>query len=128
MNLSLKYFTRKKETFLSQITKMKILQTIQRQYALLDIVPSHQANQKCPLSNKILFGYSLLLYSIVSQFMHIFRVASGLMEYMECTCSMFASINMFVCFTAIVIKKAVIFENIETIEKLIETSKTVGYL
>lgn len=102
---------------------MKILQTIQRQFALLDIVPSNQTHR---LSNKILLGFSSILCSIVSQLMYIFRVASGIMDYMGCICSMFASINMFVSFAAIVSKRALIFQNLETIENLIDSSKTVS--
>ena len=102
---------------------MKIFQTIQKQYAMMGISPTHPWTQKSLFNKKIAFGLLLFAYCIVSQMVFILHVASGFMEYMEAICSSSATVIMFICFVAIVLRKTKLFESIENIEKLIDTSE-----
>lgn len=63
-------------------------------------------------------------WMIVSQFVYMFRVASGFLEYMVCICSISASLIVFVSFAAIAYRRATLFESIDEIEKLIDSSKS----
>lgn len=99
---------------------MKIFQTVQKYYAILGISPS---NSKYPISERVFFGFLLFGCSATSQFVYIFHVANGLIEYMECVGSICGGIIIFVCFLAIVLRKTTLFKSIDSIEKLIDTSE-----
>lgn len=103
---------------------MKILQAIQKNYAILGIRSSNQSNQKYPFNIKrVFFGFSLSGSVIASQLVYTYYVANGLMEYMECICSISAAIIIFLCFVAIVVGRTTLFESIDNIENFIEKSK-----
>lgn len=103
--------------------RMNILQTVQKQYAIVGISsPSNQLAQKCPFKERIFFGFLLFAYLILSQFVYIFHVASGFMELMVAVCSTSASITMFACFAAVVYRKSILFQCIANEEKLLEAS------
>lgn len=102
---------------------MKILRLVQKHFAALDIGPSNHSAQKYPFNKRILFGFILLGYLIVSQFVYIFHVANGFKEYIECVCSILASITAFVSLPIIVYRETELFESINRMEKLIDTSK-----
>lgn len=99
---------------------MKIFQTVQRHYAILGISSSNQLNELC----KIVLFFFTFGCSIVLQFLYIFRVANGFMDYVEGICMTSSSIITFVSFSAIVFKKPVLFECIDNIERLINKSKS----
>lgn len=102
---------------------MKVFQAIQRHYATLGISRSpNQPNQKYLFNKRIFFGFGLFGYFILSQFVYIFCVASGLMEYVVCISATSASIIQFVCFAAIVYRKSILFECFNKTEELIDTS------
>lgn len=106
--------------------RMKILQTIQKQYAILGISSSNQSIQKMDsLLIRLFFDIFLLSfgYVIVSQLVYIFHVASNLMEYMESICTIAAYIITFASFVAIDFRKTTLFECIDKIEQLIDTSE-----
>lgn len=104
--------------------KIKILCTIQRQYETLGISSSNQPTRSYACSERVLFGFLAFGYAIVSQFVYIFHVADGFMEYMEGSCAAAASIIVFVCFAAIAFQKTTLFECIDNFEKLIGSSKS----
>lgn len=103
--------------------RLKIFRVIQRHFTILGIHPTNQSNQKNPTNKRIVVGFLLFACFIPSQYVYFFYVASDFMEYMECFCSMSASMIIFINLLAIVFKKTLLFENIEKIEKLIETSE-----
>lgn len=103
---------------------MKILKKLQRDYATLGIQDSsNQLPQEFPFNKSVFFGFFLFGYLIVSQILYIYYVASDFMEYIECIGATFASIIVFVCFTAIIYRKTVLFKSIGNMEKLIDTSE-----
>lgn len=102
---------------------MKVFQTIQKQYAILGINSSNQFTLQLPISKRVFFGFSSFFYGIGSQFVYIYFVANGFMEYMDCICSISAAVIMCVCMAAVVFRKAILFECIDDIEKLINTSE-----
>lgn len=55
----------------------------------------------------------------------MFHMDGGLMEYMDAICSISATIIMFICFVAIVLKETTLFESFDSIEKLIDTSEPI---
>lgn len=105
---------------------MKILQTIQKYYAILGVSQSsHQLSEKCPclFSERVLILFLLLECCIAAHFMYMFRVANEFMEYVESICATSGNIIIFVCFATIVFKTTTVFQSIEIIEKLIDTSE-----
>lgn len=105
--------------------KMKIFTIIQSQLATLGISPSNQSTRKCPFSRRVLFGFFLSGCCFVSLFGYIFHVANDFMDYVSCICATSGIIIIFVCFVAIVYRRTTLFDSIERLEKLIETSKTI---
>lgn len=104
--------------------KMKIFQIIQRHFAILGISPSsNRSSQTYSFNGRILFGFLLYVYLIPSQFLYIFRVANGFIDYVDCICSTSASILMLVGFAAMVFQKQTLFECIDKMEKQVNTSK-----
>lgn len=105
-------------------SRMKIFQTVRKKYAMAGISASQQWTQKYAFNNKELFGFLIFGFVIVSQLVYIFFVANDLMEYMECASTGSGTIIMFACFAGIVFRRTALFETIDNIEKLIDTSKT----
>lgn len=103
-------------------TKMKVFQTLQKQYEILGLSSS---NQSTSFSKRVFFVFSLYAYLLASQFVYIYHVASGFMGYMECICATLSSIIMFVCFAAVAFRRSIFFNTIDNIENLIETSKSI---
>lgn len=54
--------------------------------------------------------------------MYIYHVADDFMEYIECVCELYASAVVFVCFMTIALKRDLLSQNIDNIEKFIDTS------
>lgn len=102
---------------------MEIFQTAQTHFAVLGIRPSNQTTRKYSDNRKILFGFLLFVCNAVSQFVYIVHVANGFMEFMDCICATSGSTIVFVGFTTIVFKRTLLFENIDNLQKLIDTSK-----
>lgn len=105
---------------------MEILQTVQKNYAILGISPPHHSNQRLSFNKKVLFGFLSIGSLIFSQAMFIFYVASGFMEYMDSICAISATIVVFICFATIVLRKTKLFEMIENIKKQIGASKATN--
>lgn len=97
--------------------KMKVLKTVRRHYVVLGISPAQR------LSKRVLGGFLLFGYLIVSQFVYFFYKADDFMESMECFCSASGSIIMFIGFAVSVVKRALLFESIANIEQLIDSSE-----
>lgn len=100
---------------------MRIFKLLRRRFAIVGISPN-QWTQKYPFSKRLLFDFLLFGCVFVSQFVYIFHVANGFMDYIECISTTSGTILMFVCFVAIVFSKTKVFEAIDNIEKLIDTS------
>lgn len=101
---------------------MKIFYAIQNQYTALGISLSNRWTQKYSWIERQL---PFLLFGCItfSHLMYIFDVANEFMEYVNCISTTAASTIIFVCFMAIVLRKATLFENIDNLEKLIDTSE-----
>lgn len=100
--------------------KMKIFKTIKKHYAVLGIISSNHS-----LSERICFGFLLSGCNIISQFVYASHVANGFTEYIECICSAFGAVIVFVCFAAVFAKRTSLFETIENIEKLLNGSEAI---
>lgn len=103
--------------------RMKILQTVRNNYAILGISPLNQSNQRDSFSKKVFFGFCLFICLMVLQFVYVFYFANGFMEYMDCFCSISAGISIYTCYGAIVFRKTTLFDGIGIMEKLIDSSK-----
>lgn len=104
---------------------MKIFQTIQRQYAILGITStSNESIGKYSFNRRMLLGFILFACTTASQLMYICCVANDFMEYIECVGVISGSIIVFVCFAAIAFKRILLFDNIDKMEKHIDSSKT----
>lgn len=101
---------------------MKIFKIVQKNYATLGISALHRSNQKYSFNGRLLFGFLSHGFFIISQFVYIFNVTDGFMEYMETICIISGTILMFICLMTIVFKRDLLFEVIDNIEKFIETS------
>lgn len=99
---------------------MKIFHPIQKQYGFLGIPSSNPSTR---FTERILFGVSSYGCVLVLQFVYMFRVVSGFMEFMEGVSSIFAGTLIFICYAAIVFRKSMLLEAIDNIEILIGTSK-----
>lgn len=102
---------------------MKIFRTLQRHYTILGICPSDQPIQNHPPNKRVLFGFLIMSCSIILHFMNIFCVANDFMEYMEGISATSSCSIDYVCFAVIVLRKTIVFEGINKIEKLIDTSE-----
>lgn len=98
---------------------MKILEIVQKHYATMGIMSS----EKYPLNKRILAVFSIFGCGVVSLGVEFFHVSNHLMESIICLCLMFGVIITFNCFAAIVFKRSLLFENINKIETLIDTSE-----
>lgn len=115
------FFLRFKEIF--HQSKMKIFQTVQEQLAIVGICSSNQSIQKLSFNKRIVFGFFVFGCQIVSHFVYTFHVANEFMEYMQCICATSGSILILIGFTAIVFGKAALFESINNIEQVIDSSE-----
>lgn len=105
--------------------KIKILELVQRHYAILGITPSNQSPQKYSFNRRVFFGFLLFGCVIVLHMMYIFRVANGFMDYIVCICSLSGNTITFICFAAVVFKSNLLFEMIGNMETLIDTSESL---
>lgn len=104
---------------------MKIFTVIQKNYAILGINnSSKQSTQEDPTNKRILFGFLLFGCVIGSQLIYISRVASGFMEYMVCISSISSSALTIISFAAVVFQEHKLFECIDRMEKLVDSSET----
>lgn len=107
--------------------RMKIFTIIQSQLAVLGITSSNQsAHYQYPMNRRVLFGFSLYGCCLVSLFGYLFHVANDFMEYVNSICTTSGISIMLFCFVAIVYKRTTLFDSIDSLEKLIETSKLRG--
>lgn len=105
----------------SENAKLKIFNIIQTQYSVLGI--SRASNQTT--DNRVLRGFLLFVWLFISHFAYTFHVANEFMEYVQGVCTTSASAIAFVCFTSRVFTKTTLFESIDSIEKIIETSEPI---
>lgn len=105
---------------------MKILQIVQKYFTIVGISPSNQSmTNDESIKKKIFVGLLLFGYPTISQAVYIIDGASGFIEYMECVCVVAASTIVSVCFSVIVFRTTMIFESIQSIETLIDTSESI---
>lgn len=102
---------------------MKIFNKIRKQYAILGICSSKQLTQKHPFNNRVLVGFLLFGCGAASKFAYIFYTANDFMEYMVWICSTSGAIIVFICYAAIVFKQILLFESIDNMERLIDSSE-----
>lgn len=107
-------------------SKMKIFQTIQRHYVSLGISSPAPSSQKNPINTRVFIGFLLFGLNAASQLIYIIYVANDFMGYMEVICASSGSTIIFVCFAAIVHKMTLLFETIDSIEKLIDSREPLS--
>lgn len=100
-------------------SKMNIFEVVQRYYATLGITSSNQLTN----NGKIFAGFLVFGWCIALHAMYMFRVANDFIEYVECSCSLSANIIIFVSFLAVIFRRTSLFQIINNIRKLIDTSK-----
>lgn len=105
---------------------MKLFEIVQQHCALLGISSTNQTTQKCQFNERVLLGFLLFGCIFASYFVYIFRVANGFLDYMVGICTLSGHILIFVCFVTIISKKVLMFESIDRIEKLIDTSEPIS--
>lgn len=105
----------------SKTAKLKIFQIIQKQYTILGI--SRVSNQVT--DKRVRRGFLLFALLFISHFAYILHVANGFMEYVQGICAFFSSVIVFVCFTSKTFRKAKLFESIDNIEKIIDSSEPI---
>lgn len=101
---------------------MKILQISQESFTVLGIT-SKQSKQKLNFNHKIFMGFILLGYSLFGHFVYIIYVDKSFDKYIECVCATIAIVVVTTCFVSMVLGKIILFESIDNIEKLIDTSE-----
>lgn len=106
---------------------MKVFSIIRRRLAAVGIASSNRSNRKYPINGRIILGFLILGFIFSSQFVYTLYVANGLMEYVEVVGATSASALVFVSFTDIVSKQRLLFESIDGLEKLIESSKAITW-
>lgn len=102
--------------------KMKVLKTSQEYFAFLGI-SSEKSRQKLFFNYKILMGFILLGYSLVAHFVYSIYVVKSFDKCIECICGIFATVVITTCFATMVFGMRILFESIDSIENLIETSE-----
>lgn len=109
--------------FLEQ--KSEIFQTLRKQYALLGISNAPVQSESYNLSKKkLVFGFLLFGCNIAAQIVTIFHVASDFMERVNSISVSSGLIIIFVCFAATVFRKTSLFDSIDSIEKIIDSSES----
>lgn len=106
--------------------KMKIFRIVRKQFAILSITPPK--SQKFSFDGKLCYGYVSIGCNFISQLVYTIYVADGFMEIMESVCSTSGMVIQFVCFATIASKRALLFQTIENIENLIDTSTIQCFL
>lgn len=107
-----------------KMSRIKIFEIFQRNYATLGISPSHQLTQKYPFNERVLFGFLLFSCTTISQLVYVFHVPSGFMEYINCFCATSGTIQMFIGFAAIVFKRNLLFKTIDDIQMLMNAGES----
>lgn len=116
------------QKILFPIEKMKIFQTIRGFCEILGISSENQSIAKYPFNERELLGFTIFACCVVSQFLYIFHVANGFMEYMGCICVTFGNIIIFISFVDFVFKKTLLFHSFDNIENLIDASKWLNFI
>lgn len=104
--------------------KTEIFLTVRMQYTLLGISNAPTQTKRFDSSKKkLVFGFLLFGCNIAAQFVTIFHVASEFMEYVNCISVSSGLVIIFVCFAATVFRKTLLFNSIDSIEKIIDSSE-----
>lgn len=98
-------------------TKVKIFETIQEHYAMLGI-------GRNIVLKRVLFGFLIFGCATTSQVMFVLRTANDFVAYIEGICWISGSLIVFVCFTTILFKRALLFESIHNFKKFLDTSES----
>lgn len=101
---------------------MKVFRVIQKYYEIMGIRPANQSPPTHTFSERVVFGFLLFGYCIVAHLLYIIYLASGYMDYVECTTTTSGSIIAFVCFAAIALKSNVLFKIIDNAERFVVNS------
>lgn len=109
------------------MSKIKIFETVRRNYAMLGISPSQQSTKIYPFNGRVLFGFLLFGCTIISQLAYTIQVASGFMGYMNCICAASGTTVMFIGFATIVLNMNLLFKSIDEIEKLMHDGESVSF-
>ena len=98
---------------------MKILQTVQANYAILGISPEHSI-RPISLNKKVLMAFLISCISITSCIVYFVHVANNFREYIQCITTISAIVIFTICFGAVAFQMTELFDNIDCMENVIE--------
>lgn len=101
---------------------MKILLKSQAYFAILGL-SSDESKQEFHLNHKILLGLILIGYSLTACVLYLVYVANSFDKYIECICTIVAIFVIGTSFVSVVFGMNILYECIDNIENLIDTSK-----
>lgn len=101
---------------------MKLFQTIQRKFAILGISPD-QSIQNCPFNQEIILVYIIYGSACIMSNVYLFHEAQNFEEYTNNIYITTAATMLLFFFTIIINKMANLFEFIDNVEKLIDSSE-----
>lgn len=99
-----------------------MFQLIRGHLTMLGIEPT-PLTQKFPIDAKLILAFLNFAIAIGLSALFLVYSANAIMDYMQCFCLISASIELGLCFAAIVLQKQRLFNYIESVEKLINKSK-----
>lgn len=107
---------------------MKLFQSSQKHFALLGITPS-QSHEKYPILNgKILTNYFWNWFTAILFSVNIFYEANNFQEYVELIYRMLMPVLIVICFTIIICKMDILFQFIDSCEKIVDKSKPFHWI
>lgn len=102
---------------------MIIFQAIRRDLTMIGIQPA-TSTRIISFNAKLLSGFLVCLLGITSSALFLIYSAVILMEFMQCFCILTALISLFLTFSSVVLQNKRLFNYIETMEELINKSKS----
>lgn len=101
---------------------MKVLQKSQNYFAILGF-SSEQSKQNHCLNYKIVLGWISIGCEFVASAVYLINMANSFDEYIQSICLTVAIIVVVTSFASMVFGMSTLFESIDNIESLIETSE-----
>lgn len=106
----------------SKFPKMKIFQSIQRNFATIGITVD-LATQSYPLNGRIFVGVSILASIAICNFIYIFYEAETSAEYTEAIFMSTIAIPFFLALMILILNVKLMFKSIQQCENLVNTSE-----
>lgn len=104
---------------------MKICQIIRRHLTVLGIEPP-TSDRLLSFNRRLSLGFFVFMVAIIQAVLYFVYSANNVMEYMHCFCLVTSTTEVAFCFAAMVLQERRLFDYMETMEKLISTSKSTS--